>query len=88
MPNKAHLILLSGKEKGRTIPIEGEVSIGRQPGNTLQLDDLQVSRRHARIRVEADGIYVEDLGSGNGVYVGALRVDNQRLDNGDIVRIG
>lgn len=88
MANKAHLILLSGKEKGRTIPIEGEVSIGRQAGNTLQFDDLQVSRRHARIHEEADGIYVDDLGSGNGVYVGALRVDNQRLDDGDIVRIG
>ena len=35
-----------------------------------------------------DGIHIQDLGSGNGVYVGPLRVDDHLLEDGDMVRIG
>ncbi len=45
---------------------EGVTTIGRQADNTLQLDDLQVSRRHARIECSAAGCTLTDLGSTNG----------------------
>ena len=44
MSNLAHLVLLSGAQQGRVIPIDGVISIGRLPENTIQFDDLQVSR--------------------------------------------
>jgi len=45
-------------------------SIGRDEGNDIVIEDLSVSRRHARIEELDDGRYmVIDLGSANGSYV-------------------
>lgn len=64
------LEIVEGPEAGRTIPLEGPIEIGRDPGADAALlqDDL-LSRRHARITPEADGARVEDLGSKNGTFV-------------------
>jgi pSer/pThr/pTyr-binding forkhead associated (FHA) protein len=54
-------------------------------------DSEVVSRVHANIRVEADGYYVEDLGSANGTYINntSLRPgDRYRLRPGDRVSLG
>ena len=82
------LVVLSGSLKGKAFPVKGSVTIGRHPTNTIQLDDLQVSRRHAEVIRTPEGVFIKDLGSGNGVYVGALRVAEHPLENGDVVRIG
>jgi pSer/pThr/pTyr-binding forkhead associated (FHA) protein len=48
-----------------------------------------VSRRHARISLDADGVVIEDLGSKNGTYVNDRRVSEPTpVANGDQVRIG
>jgi len=83
-----HLVLLSGINKGRIVPVTGVVTIGRHPENTVQFDDLQVSRHHAQIFRRSDGVYIKDMGSGNGSYVGGVRVDQHRLSDGDIIRVG
>ncbi len=88
MPTEDRLIVLSGALKGKEIPIEGLVSIGRNPDNSLQIEDLQISRRHAQIVRKNDGVYVKDLGSGNGTYIGAKRIIEHRLTHGDIIRLG
>lgn len=88
MANYDQLVLLSGAHKGTIVPVTGIVAIGRHPENTIQFDDLQVSRRHAQVFRKADGVYIKDLGSGNGVFVGQLRVDDYQLSDGDIIRIG
>jgi len=45
-------------------------SIGRDEANDIVIEDLSVSRRHARIEELGDGQYVViDLGSANGCYV-------------------
>jgi DNA-binding NtrC family response regulator len=50
------------------LPDRGEVTIGRDEGNTVRIDDPSVSRRHAVLRV-AGGIEVEDLGGANGIFI-------------------
>jgi DNA-binding NtrC family response regulator len=50
------------------LPDPGEVTIGRDEGNTVRIDDPSVSRRHAVLRV-AGGIEVEDLGGANGIFI-------------------
>ncbi len=44
----------------------GENLIGRDPSADVLLNDGTVSRRHARILVESNAAYLEDLGSTNG----------------------
>jgi len=75
---------------GRRVPLaEGENLIGRDPESILQLDHSTVSRRHARITVNAGGALLEDLGSKNGTRVGDTPLDGAaHLQNGDRVWFG
>lgn len=72
------------------VPIElGEVSIGRQEGNTVRLDERNVSRRHARIVRENGEVFAEDLDSYNGIFVNGDRIQGRRVvHEGDLIRVG
>ncbi|MCW2765362.1 MAG: hypothetical protein JWO11_1321, partial [Nocardioides sp.] len=67
------------------VPLVGELSIGRAPGNDIQLADPSVSRRHARIFAPrgGDGPMLQDAGSSHGI-----RVDGRRLDDSSALRDG
>ena len=71
------------------VPVVGEMTIGRGPGSTLQLDDPAVSRRQARIS-SADGLVtLEDAGSTYGTWVDGHRVSNRSpLRDGSRIRMG
>jgi pSer/pThr/pTyr-binding forkhead associated (FHA) protein len=60
---------------------EGENSIGRESTDVL-LTDPTVSRRHAKVTLEAGKAFVEDAGSSNGTYA-----DGTRLQPGDRVEV-
>ncbi|PZG13666.1 FHA domain-containing protein [Micromonospora craterilacus] len=63
--------------------------IGRDPAVDIVVDDPHLSRRHAEIRLTADGVSLVDLGSTNGSWVNDLRVTGvARLTDGDVIRIG
>ncbi len=51
------------------LPASGEVTIGRDEGNTVRVDDPSVSRRHAVLRVADGKIEIEDLGGANGIFI-------------------
>src|SRR5579864_4799952 len=63
-------------------------TIGRLPGNKLQIDNLAVSGHHAKIYWNQDHYVVEDLGSLNGTYVNNQRVGKAALKSGDVMTIG
>lgn len=66
-----------------------ETTIGRAPGNHLQINDGAISRQHAKIVSNLDGGYtIYDLGSENGVYVNRERIIDRHLKDGDIIEIG
>ena len=85
---KERMVVLSGPQEGTVFEVEGALTIGRNPDSAIQLDDPQVSRRHAVIEQIPDGTYVRDLGSGNGTFVGERRILEARLSNGDVIGIG
>ncbi|MGW8331645.1 FHA domain-containing protein [Streptomyces sp. NPDC055897] len=65
------------------------VRIGRADDNDVVIDDLVVSRRHAELRVLADGTYeIVDLGSHNGTYLNGQPVARAPVGPGDIVGVG
>lgn len=79
----------SGERAGETIPIQGQgFTIGRRPGNALQILDNSVSGHHAEIVIDGEGARVEDLGSTNGTKVRGERVKENRLVPGDRVHFG
>ena len=76
---------------GREVPIVGQITIGREKDNTIQLDDVLVSRHHALVHKIANDFFVKDLESTNGTFVNETQVPwgkYARLRPGDILRIG
>lgn len=66
----------------------GNLVIGRDPGSGICLKDTQVSWQHAVLSVAGGTCLIEDLGSSNGTFVGADRIQRQVLNPGEVVRIG
>lgn len=64
------------------------ISVGRSHPSDIVLDDVTVSREHARISFEDRGFKIVDCGSLNGTYVNRVRVDSVYLRNGDEIQIG
>ncbi len=62
--------------------------IGRSMAADLRFDDATVSRRHALVVSQAEGVRVLDDRSLNGVYVNGSRVEWSPLSDGDEVAIG
>ncbi len=74
---------------GREIPFtDGPLVIGRAEDCAVVLKDKRISRRHARIEADADGVRLLDMGSANGIFVGKDRVAELRLGHGVRFRIG
>lgn len=83
------LIRTGGGREGEVIALESDVlTIGRSPHSDLFLDDVTVSRHHARILHDASGFMVEDLNSLNGTYVNRKRIERHQLLDGDELQIG
>ena len=67
---------------------KGEITIGRNPGNDIHIDNLGVSKQHAKI-FKQDGNYViEDLNSTNGTFINNKRIAKAILSDNDEVHIG
>ena len=77
------LIVTAGPARGRTAPLEGTLSIGRDPGNALPIGDPTLSRQHCIVEVRADSIVIRDLASRNGVFVNGSPVSERKLADGD-----
>ena len=67
----------------------GSALLGRHPDCEIFVDDPLVSRMHARIKIDAGGVFVEDLHSTNGVYLNGTRIAHEaRLHSGDTLLVG
>ncbi len=65
-----------------------ELSIGRNPGSDIVIDNLGVSDRHARIVIQ-DGRYtIEDLDSTNGTFMDGKRIASAGLEQNSEILIG
>ncbi len=86
---RAMLVIHRGPAQGsRFLLDDDEVSIGRSPESDVFLDDVTVSRKHARISRSTDGFSISDSHSLNGTYVNSISVTSQALRMGDELQIG
>ena len=85
------LYVIQGRNRGARYDLavhEGAITIGRESGNFVQLDDNEVSRRHAEIRRIEGRFVVGDLKSSNGTFVNNRKVERAELSSGDQIQIG
>ncbi len=83
------LVVLHGPLLGKTFTIEQPVlTIGRSSQCDIQIEDDNVSRKHAEINFRDGLVWLTDLQSTNGSYVNSKRVSEIPLNDGDLVLIG
>lgn len=64
------------------------ISIGRDVENDIHINNLAVSRFHAKINKDGEKYIIKDLGSANGTFVNGNKVDWAELKVGDLILIG
>src|SRR5262249_56453562 len=78
-----------GVDRGRVfraLPVP--VTIGREEGNLLRLNDERVSRYHAKVQQDGGDLILTDLESTNGTRVNGHVVQIRRLRFGDRISMG
>jgi hypothetical protein len=84
------VVVVPETERGRSYPVEGDVTIGRGGGCAVPLTfDTFVSQVHARAFDRDGNLWVEDAGSTNGTLVNDKRISEPaKLRKGDRVQVG
>jgi len=83
------LRVLEGADRGRTYDqLPTPVTIGREEGNTVQLNDERISRYHLKIQEDGDKLVLTDLESTNGTKVNGEDIQLRILRFGDMISVG
>ncbi len=74
------LIVKKGPYIGQKFNLaKDEITLGRDPRSDIFLDDITVSRNHAKITVNRDAVSIEDAGSLNGTYVNQEIIEEPKI---------
>ena len=83
------LRVLDGADRGRIFEeLPAPVTIGREEGNTIQLNDERVSRYHVKIQEDHEKLVLTDLESTNGTKVNGEDIQLRILRFGDMITVG
>jgi pSer/pThr/pTyr-binding forkhead associated (FHA) protein len=83
------LRVLDGSDRGRIYDdLSTPVTIGREEGNSIQLNDERVSRFHLKIQEDRDKVVLTDLESTNGTKVNGEDIQLRILRFGDLISVG
>lgn len=81
------LVADSGPEKGQVIPIKERLEIGRALDCDISILEPSLSRKHAELHLVGDDLVVRDLGSVNGTWVNAEKIDAEvKLKDSDVLQ--
>jgi DNA-binding NtrC family response regulator len=80
--------VVDGPDRGANATNTETLSVGTAKDNALALGDFTVSRYHLEASAHPGGILVTDLGSTNGTYVGAVRIEKAIVPPGTHVTLG
>jgi pSer/pThr/pTyr-binding forkhead associated (FHA) protein len=86
---KVTLQVIDGVDRGRIFrELATPVTIGREEGNSVRLNDERVSRFHAKVQQDQGDLILTDLESTNGTRVNGNLISIHRLRHGDCVTLG
>ncbi len=90
MADTYQLVITKGPNPGRVVELtDDEITMGREPTNSLPIDERSLSRSHARLVRTSSGYTLQDLGSTNGTFVNGTNVTGlYPLKNGDVISLG
>jgi pSer/pThr/pTyr-binding forkhead associated (FHA) protein len=83
------LRVLDGADRGQVYEnLQAPITIGREEGNSVQLNDERISRFHLKIQADQDNLVLTDLESTNGTRVNGEDTHLRILRYGDVVSLG
>jgi len=83
------LRVLDGADRGHVYQdLDLPITVGREEGNDIQLNDERLSRFHAKIQLDHDRMVLTDLGSTNGTKVNGEDIQLRILRYGDLISVG
>ena len=83
------LRVLDGADRGRVFErLPTPVTIGREEGNAVQLNDERISRFHIKIQEDQGKLVLTDLESTNGTRVNGEDAQLRILRYGDVISLG
>ena len=89
VPPGALIHVESGFYEGLEVCVDRDwLVIGRGRGADIVLAEPTISRSHAAIGYDAEGFFVQDLGSTNGTLVNGAKAQRMLLKHQDVIQIG
>lgn len=85
---KVKLVVVGGATEGDEFQLELPAILGRSRDAAIPMPHPLVSRQHCELVERADRLFVRDLGSTNGTFVGSERIDESVVDHGALLTIG
>jgi pSer/pThr/pTyr-binding forkhead associated (FHA) protein len=86
---RINLQVLQGADRGKTYAnLQTPITIGREEGNSVQLNDERISRFHVKIQEDNDHLVLTDLDSTNGTQVNGQECQLRVLRVGDLIAVG
>ena len=83
------LRVLHGADRGRVFDrVPTPVTIGREEGNSIQLNDERISRYHLKLQADNDKVVATDLESTNGTKVNGEDIQVRIVRDGDMISLG
>ncbi|MFO0736392.1 MAG: sigma 54-interacting transcriptional regulator [Labilithrix sp.] len=83
------LVAITGPSKGASFAVtQTSTTVGRHSTNDFVLDDPRISAAHLELTRSDDRLRVRDVGSTNGTWMGATRVNDVELTIGGELQIG
>ncbi|MBT7918609.1 MAG: FHA domain-containing protein, partial [Planctomycetaceae bacterium] len=83
------LRVLDGADRGHVYQdLDLPITVGREEGNDIQLNDERISRFHSKIQLDHDRMVLTDLGSTNGTKVNGEDIQLRILRYGDLIAVG
>jgi len=86
----ARLVLLSEGLTGQTYELKSEkTTVGRLPDNAFQIPEASVSSHHCEITLRGSELFVHDLDSTNGTFLGGKRISSPtQITLGTPIKVG
>lgn len=83
------LKILHGADRGKVYDdLQPPMTVGREEGNDIQLNDERVSRCHFKVQRDKDRLVLTDLDSTNGTKVNGVECQLKILRHGDLISVG
>ena len=83
-----YLEIIKGINQGKIYYLDRDMVLGRHEECDIEVEDVELSRRHLKLYSEDRRWFIQDLGSTNGTYVNKLSVDRYMVNPGDKIKAG